>query len=520
MPIIDYNYLQDMLPDIPVGLWKTLSDHSMNTYGVCAEIDKAFGDTRYRNDMRVTVDKQPRKRNFPTGHLQLNTRWLANKLHDATGINLNIRFTDYDIENESDYWAQSITTHLNIRIERVDDKNKIQPPDDETAKRYTKYLLTKTKIPCTIYRTYHTNADKMIWNIKTTKVTPELMDALAELLIPMLNNTVIDDKLFDILTDIIQSKPEYKNKLITYLKEKNNPANAIQIALKKQTNHRIESLKREIEHKQRYLDRAIENVMEYRDAIQRLQDELTGAELTAEKSMDLTKYQEVIEYLEQCFPESTAQLTVENDQLAYYVQGTSLLQMFSEEAANSLYNAAIDDKRYSDTQLAYFKAQFIDQTIATRVSFNFMFYAMTYNASTPHSDYMPANAYPHPHLTRYNCWGNHTAALRTYQAQEDLIGALSQCMYATSQINVLDACVLRNLMSDVPYLDNVACIYDKETEKYTTWPEYYKEHYVMTAEVIDEDAVTAYLEADEDIIATELQATLQTAVEEELALEF
>ena len=76
--------------------------------------------------------------------------------------------------------------------------------------------------------------------------------------------------------------------------------------------------------------------------------------------------------------------------------------------------------------------------------------------------------FPHPHIMRFNCWGDNKTYIHKSLAEQDTIGALEQCIAACYNLNFSDVTVVetmsRNLNSKYR---NIKCIKDKEGNLFT-----------------------------------------------------
>ena len=59
----------------------------------------------------------------------------------------------------------------------------------------------------------------------------------------------------------------------------------------------------------------------------------------------------------------------------------------------------------------------------------------------------PANLLPHPHISRFNCFGNHRHAIAESAEAGDYIGAIEQTTQAVLNLNFYDSCVIDALVN-------------------------------------------------------------------------
>ena len=69
------------------------------------------------------------------------------------------------------------------------------------------------------------------------------------------------------------------------------------------------------------------------------------------------------------------------------------------------------------------------------------------------------NYLPHPHIARFNCFGNHLAAVRDAAEAGNYIGAIEQITQATMNLNFYDSCVIDWLLDEL----------DLHKTMYQTW---------------------------------------------------
>lgn len=80
------------------------------------------------------------------------------------------------------------------------------------------------------------------------------------------------------------------------------------------------------------------------------------------------------------------------------------------------------------------------------------------------------NGIPHPHIMRFDCWGDNKTHIYKALASGDYIGAIEQCLAACYNLNFADTTVIKRLGRDIHYegdYRSVKCIVDAEGNKYT-----------------------------------------------------
>ena len=81
----------------------------------------------------------------------------------------------------------------------------------------------------------------------------------------------------------------------------------------------------------------------------------------------------------------------------------------------------------------------------------------------------------HPHIQRYNCFGNHTDALYEAALNSDYIGGLEQLTQAVLNLNFSDSVVLRELLLDLSHKMSSSCWKSKETGEFKTLNQIFEE---------------------------------------------
>lgn len=78
-------------------------------------------------------------------------------------------------------------------------------------------------------------------------------------------------------------------------------------------------------------------------------------------------------------------------------------------------------------------------------------------------------AFPHPHIMRFRCFGNHGTALRQAAETGNFLGAIEQISQAVMNINFYDSCVINEMLRDIANNSHAKYWRDKDTgEWYST----------------------------------------------------
>ncbi len=76
--------------------------------------------------------------------------------------------------------------------------------------------------------------------------------------------------------------------------------------------------------------------------------------------------------------------------------------------------------------------------------------------------------YPHPHIMRFDCWGDNKTHIYKAISKHDIIGALEQCIAACYNLNFADTTVVSTLENKLRYnYKIIKCIKDKEGNLFT-----------------------------------------------------
>ena len=72
------------------------------------------------------------------------------------------------------------------------------------------------------------------------------------------------------------------------------------------------------------------------------------------------------------------------------------------------------------------------------------------NFKTTIPDFLPTMGYfPHPHIVRYRCFGNHNKAIQDSAVSGDYLGAIEQMSQAVLNINFYDTCVANEMLRNL-----------------------------------------------------------------------
>lgn len=87
----------------------------------------------------------------------------------------------------------------------------------------------------------------------------------------------------------------------------------------------------------------------------------------------------------------------------------------------------------------------------------------------------PSRDIEHPHIQRYNCFGNHTDQLIESAKNSDILGALEQLTQAVLNLNFSDSIVVREMLQDLSYKLLSPAWKSKETGEFKCLDEIFQE---------------------------------------------
>jgi len=471
---INSQYIIEHLPDTANEFIEILQDkwnYNTDNNNLMNELQRLMSGTRH---FQVSYSKGYRKRNFPVFTVDIYN--LVRLYTLATGSIVFLHVTDF-IENYPNVYEYNNEKDLRLQIVRID-KTNLPDTTNETEKVLSNYFsnIVKDEEIKVVYKNLEVNNEECIPTLYATKLTQELITEFVKL-IPKYTRCIRYEELYNTVKALFINKDEYKEHFIEFLRKYFNPENQLIDALRQKKERELSTITRRIESVESDIQSALNTILSYQERLNELTDRKRGIQMIINDPIDLTVYKEALTYLTNSFKTITsAKLTVPSETLCFDVTGTAVLQYFDTEAAQRIYNRYEEELQregyssMSRTKADLFKALFVDQTLKVNTSYHYSLDTESFRASTGTKESI-LNAIIHPHLMRYSCWGNHSAALTKYMVQEDYIGALTHCQYATIQLNVLDSCVL-NWLLDTIINSEIKCLLNEDNE-FISWKEYY-----------------------------------------------
>lgn len=101
------------------------------------------------------------------------------------------------------------------------------------------------------------------------------------------------------------------------------------------------------------------------------------------------------------------------------------------------------------------------------------FNVSNFNTRMRHMDTTELTLFGHPHINRYNCFGNHRSAIADSAKHNDHLGAIEQINQMTMNVNFYDTCVIRSMLKDLlgPINEGKQTWYDEVTGEMLTTEE-------------------------------------------------
>jgi len=214
--------------------------------------------------------------------------------------------------------------------------------------------------------------------------------------------------------------------------------------------YEISDLRNSIQHYRQSISNSIEQIEE-----KSLQ--LDALELTSNSDLEeikyLQKYLDKSPYIESYTLNDRSITLNYNAPLIYYDDYILDKIMNNYEEAGLYYRI-----------LKIFKEKKYELYTKCRIRFDII----NFSVSCRNRDNYLSSDIDHPHIQRYNCFGNHTDAIYESALQSDYIGGLEQLTQAVLNLNFSDSVVIRELLVDLSHKSTSPCWKSKETGEFKT----------------------------------------------------
>ena len=345
-----------------------------------------------------------------------------------------------------------------IRLIRYRQRDKKIFPDSKTILEINtaKMLSEKFKTPVSIH------VDEQCCIINVISNTENYETILPDALIALLKDYAVNIKLYQLLQDCALHPDEISKYVVLYFKENQTDAEQtrLQRIMKKSTIRKINETKKSIES----CTDEIEDLLQKLNNVDEERKAKIGTLMLLEKDMsekaDTSKFDEVKEFLKDCYNADCTINVVDGQDLGLYVTGKSFLTIFDEDPAKRIFHSMLemyktDDhyRSYSDRSIEMFNMLFIKKEYKVAMSYGYILNVDRFHLQRDPNFTELENTVQHPHIMRFNCWGSHNNEVRKFKATDNVLGAISQAQYATEQINILDSCVLQWLLSSITNSD-------------------------------------------------------------------
>jgi len=219
--------------------------------------------------------------------------------------------------------------------------------------------------------------------------------------------------------------------------------------------NKIQELEYDITDLRNHIYDARERISNYIESIEDKSLQLDALKLTSESDLEeikyLQKYLDRSPYIESYKLENQSIILDYNAPLIYY--------------DDYILDKIIDsyDGLYSQI-LHIFKEKKYELYTKCRISFNIL----NFSVSSRSRDNYSVSDIEHPHIQRYNCFGNHINSIFDSALNSDYIGGIEQLTQAVLNLNFSDSIVIRELLIDLSHKMTSPCWKSKETGEFKT----------------------------------------------------
>jgi hypothetical protein len=454
-------------------------------------------------------------------------KFLKPLLNDNLDLNLLIHQREYTdtapwqsyrkLYNNESNCGLMIDIIICKNTEMIDQTSKENIMDDEVKNKTIELTNFEELFRCTSSQRIKAfiHAEDTRINIYTNRYSWELLyAALYTLIMHCKNNPIcyalkassIDvlPEIPEILLALARRKHEQVEPLLNKMRNGAAKTFIIQNILKKAINinapEEIRGRKSTLQNLQNNIQAYLTNIVNAEKDIQRLQSEILGFTYRTDDMENIVEMAKYIERNHSILQVDACPSNVfsrdKKSQVVLFIQ--TPMNNFEEELAKRYVPRAMEaqggrmNEEEKILQMEFVKALFVTQSFRLWTSIAFAFDFQTYDiaditntfnwgqpmysvlggSTKRYFDSKEWNIYfPHPHITRIGCWGNHQTAIKSWLGNPNKTGVLDQIMSAAKNINIGDPPVLNSLMRRLTeYNEHGArkCVQDLETGEMMT----------------------------------------------------
>lgn len=282
---------------------------------------------------------------------------------------------------------------------------------------------------------------------------------------------IYDQALYTLVEKCTLHPDNLKEYLLEYLDNTHVEEEQVQYILKRDLRNKLNNCKRNLDRTQQDFDSILATLNIRAQDLKDTKLRLQSLKQQLNERIDTSRYDEIKDYLKQCYTACADLVPNEYEDTSLRVIGSTTLSQFDEEAAIALinnikttYGQEIPFRHWTDTNIELFYAIFIKKQYRIAISYAYHIDLKTFMPSRERNFIVQEGTIGHPHTMSFSCWGSHINEIQKYKAMDDLLGAVSQCQYAMEQINLLDSAVLRNTLRNVANTEQ-KCLIDLETKE-------------------------------------------------------
>lgn len=287
----------------------------------------------------------------------------------------------------------------------------------------------------------------------------------------IVRETIYDQALYTLVEKCTLHPDNLKEYLLEYLDNTHVEEEQVQNILKKDIRNKIDRCKQDLNRTQQDFDSILASLNIRAQVLKDTKLRLQSLKQQLNERIDTSRYDEIKDYLKQCYTACADLVPNEYKDASLRVVGSTTLSQFDEEAATALinniktmYGQELPFRHWTDTNIELFYAIFIKKQYQIAISYAYLIDLRNFMPSRERNFIVQEGTIGHPHTMAFSCWGSHLNEIQKYKAMDDLLGAVSQCQYAMEQINLLDSAVLRNALKSVANTEQ-KCLIDLETKE-------------------------------------------------------